>query len=220
MVSLPNVTVVQQALTRLDPLVVIDFFLSETAELADVGMYGMGNIGTALAGLVAPRVAAAAEWPVVFWMWLPVLLAMAVVFWVVGRDAPGFQPVTTPVAERFSVCRREPLTWVLALFYFVTFGGFVAIGNYLPILLVGAGTGLEAPGAAARASGFVVLATLARPVSGVLADRWGGARLLNATFGLVAAFAIVLAFGPGMTVITGAFLGSAFMLGLGNGAVF
>lgn len=40
MVSLPNNQVVKQALQNLDPLVVIDFFLSETAELADVVLPG------------------------------------------------------------------------------------------------------------------------------------------------------------------------------------
>ncbi|HEU4643384.1 MAG TPA: molybdopterin oxidoreductase family protein [Gemmatimonadaceae bacterium] len=36
MVSLPENAIVQRALERLDPLVVVDFFMSETAELADV----------------------------------------------------------------------------------------------------------------------------------------------------------------------------------------
>jgi assimilatory nitrate reductase catalytic subunit len=40
MVSLPDVNVVQRALRALDPLVVIDFFLSETAEMADVVLPG------------------------------------------------------------------------------------------------------------------------------------------------------------------------------------
>jgi assimilatory nitrate reductase catalytic subunit len=40
MVSLPDVNVVQRALESLDPLVVIDFFMSETAELADVVLPG------------------------------------------------------------------------------------------------------------------------------------------------------------------------------------
>src|SRR5918912_188814 len=40
MVSLPDVNVVQRALSRLDPLVVIDFFMSETAELADMVLPG------------------------------------------------------------------------------------------------------------------------------------------------------------------------------------
>ncbi len=40
MVSLPNNHVVKRALENLDPLIVIDFFLSETAELADVVLPG------------------------------------------------------------------------------------------------------------------------------------------------------------------------------------
>jgi assimilatory nitrate reductase catalytic subunit len=40
MVSLPDNAVVQRALNNLDPLVVIDFFMSETAELADVVLPG------------------------------------------------------------------------------------------------------------------------------------------------------------------------------------
>jgi assimilatory nitrate reductase catalytic subunit len=40
MVSLPEVAVVERALARLDPLVVVDFFLSETAARADVVLPG------------------------------------------------------------------------------------------------------------------------------------------------------------------------------------
>src|SRR5437764_10398819 len=40
MVSLPDNHVVKRALENLDPLIVIDFFLSETAELADVVLPG------------------------------------------------------------------------------------------------------------------------------------------------------------------------------------
>jgi len=65
-----------------------------------------------------------------------------------------------------------------------------------------------------------VLATLARPLGGHPGDRWGGAPVLNVVFAIVAGFAVFPAFGPGMAVITIAFLGSAFMLGLGNGAGF
>jgi assimilatory nitrate reductase catalytic subunit len=40
MVSLPEIAVVQRAIEQLDPLVVVDFFMSETAELADVVLPG------------------------------------------------------------------------------------------------------------------------------------------------------------------------------------
>ena len=96
---------------------------------------------------------------------------------------------------------------------------FVAISVYLPTFLVDA-FGLERADAAARAAGFVVLATLMRPVGGTLADRWGAAPVLNGTFLAVALLPIVLAFGPGFATITVAFLGIAAALGLGNGAVF
>ncbi len=44
--------------------------------------------------------------------------------------------------------------------------------------------------------------------------------MLDLVFLVVTVLAVVLAFGPGMTLITVAFLGIAFVLGLGNGAVF
>ncbi|HEX3243876.1 MAG TPA: MFS transporter, partial [Chloroflexota bacterium] len=69
-------------------------------------------------------------------------------------------------------------------------------------------------------SGFILLATLARPLGGYLGDRWGGAPILNMAFVIVAIFAVVLAFRPQMIPSTIAFLGTAFVLGLGNGAVF
>ncbi len=184
-----------------------------------LGVYGVGNVGTAIASSVAPWVAAVYDWPLAFWLFLPVLLVTAALFWLVGRDAPDRKVQAGGLAERLAVFRARPLTWVLALFYFVTFGGFVAISVYLPTLLVGE-YDLERTDAGLRAAGFVVLATLARPLGGHLADRWGGAPVLNLVFLTVGAMAIVLAFEPGMVAITVAFLSIAFVLGLGNGAVF
>lgn len=183
-----------------------------------LGVYGMGNVGTALASALAPRLATDHGWPAAFWVFVPALVTMAILFWLLARDAPGPRP-SGSLTERLAVFRRAPVAWVLALFYFVTFGGFVAISVYLPTLLVDAYR-LDRTDAGLRAAGFVALATLARPLGGSLADRWGGTPILNAVFLVVAAFAVVLAFGPGMPVITVAFLAIAFMLGLGNGAVF
>lgn len=184
-----------------------------------LGVYGMGNIGTAIAGIMAPRVASAYGWQYAFWVFIPALLLIGALFWFFGRDAPRAMAVPKSLGERIAIFRRQPLSLVLALFYFVTFGGFVAIGVYLPTLLVGT-YGLTVTDAAGRAAGFVILATIARPLGGLLADRWGGAPVLSTSFLAVAALAVVLAFEPAMATITVAFLGIAFMLGLGNGAVF
>jgi MFS family permease len=116
------------------------------------------------------------------------------------------------------VLARERLSWVLAGFYFLTFGGFVAFSIYLPSLLRDE-FGLAAADAGFRAAGFVVLATLCRPVGGWLADRIGGARVLSVVFVALVPFALLLAW-PSILPFTVGALGCAALLGFGNGAVF
>ena len=65
------------------------------------------------------------------------------------------------------VLRDEPVAWWLGAFYFLTFGGFVAFSIYLPTLLRSQ-FGLSPADAGFRAAGFVVLATLMRPLGGWL----------------------------------------------------
>lgn len=184
-----------------------------------LGIYGMGNIGTAVAAFTAPWIATRFGWPAAFQAFLPLLALMAALFWVLGREAPRPAGPPASLSSQLGLLRTQPLTWALSLFYFGTFGGFVALSIYLPTFLVQA-YGLALPDAAARAAGFVVLATLARPVGGLLSDRVGGARVLDAVFPTVALLGVLLATQPGMLPLTVAFLGIAAALGLGNGAVF
>jgi NNP family nitrate/nitrite transporter-like MFS transporter len=184
-----------------------------------LGVYGMGNVGTAVAAIVAPRMAVGPGWPAAFWVFTPLLAGSAVLFRLIARESPRFVPRRGTVAERTRVLIDRPVSWVLILFYFVTFGGFVAMGNFLPSLLT-SNYGLTIADAGARTAGFVIMATLARPLGGWLADRFGGTSVLNAVFVVEALFAVMLAFEPGMIGITIGFLGSAGALGVGNGAVF
>ena len=117
-----------------------------------------------------------------------------------------------------AVLRRAPTAWLLGAFYFLTFGGFVAFSIYLPTLLR-AQFGLAPADAGFRAAGFVVLATLMRPLGGWLADRIGGAQVLSWVFGGVALFSLLLTW-PSMVPFTVGALGCAMLMGLGNGAVF
>ena len=113
---------------------------------------------------------------------------------------------------------RERLSWALSAFYFLTFGGFVAFSIYLPSLLKDQ-FHLQPPDAGFRTAGFVVLATLLRPLGGWLSDRIGGARVLSVVFSVVIPFALLLAW-PSMLPFTIGALGCAVLMGLGNGAVF
>lgn len=183
-----------------------------------LGVYGMGNIGQSVAVFGAPVLALSlGSWRSVFYIFAAVSFLWGIVFYLFARDAASTAKPKT-LAENLSVLRRSPLAWVLSLFYFLTFGGFVALSIYLPTLL-GDVFKLTPTDAGARTAGFVLLATVMRPVGGWLADRWGGARVLVAVFTALTGFGLLMSYAwmPSFTV--GA-LGGAMMLGLGNGAVF
>jgi MFS transporter, NNP family, nitrate/nitrite transporter len=187
-----------------------------------LGIYGAGMGGTVLAGLTAPPIAD--EWGLAapFWVATALVATMSVVFWLRARDAPR-APRTGPAPGMFaalSVFRGSGRAWALVLFYFLAFGGFVAMFLYLPKLLT-AEHDLTKADAGARAAGFALLAVIGRPLGGWLSDRIGAARILRICFVAVAALALVLAAAyTAMVPLTISCLTMALALGLGTGAVF
>lgn len=182
-----------------------------------LGVYGLGNIGQSAAVFLGPVLAALAGWQNVFRGTAALLVAWAVIFFLFARNsAKTVRPAG--ISVMLSVLARERLSWLLSLFYFLTFGGFVAFSIYLPALLKDQ-FGLRPADAGFRTAGFVVLATLARPLGGWLSDRIGGARVLQIVFLGVAPFALLMSW-PSILPFTVGALGCAFLLGNGNGAVF
>ena len=187
-----------------------------------LGIYGIGNIGTAAAVFaMAPLVHALGGRQGAFWFYLIPVAIMAAVFWLFARDAPGLvEPV--PLGSSLAAVGRVPLTWQLGLFYFVTFGGFVFFANYLPQLLAD-WFPLDRQDAPLQAAIFTVGATLARPVGGWLADQMGGAKVLVWVFAFVVATRLVLAWQAGnanIVIVTDLLFSLALGLGIGNGAIF
>jgi MFS transporter, NNP family, nitrate/nitrite transporter len=186
-----------------------------------LGVYGMGMGGTVLAALTAPKIARQWSFATPFWVAAALMAVMAVVFWFVARDPRAAAP---PHPVSFSapidVFRKSPRAWALTLFYFLSFGGFVAMFLYLPKLLTGVHE-LSKTDAGYRAAGFALLAVLARPVGGWLADRIGAERVLRISFIATIALAVMLALTyEHMVPLTIACLTMAAGLGLGTGAVF
>ena len=182
-----------------------------------LGIYGLGTMGQSLAVFVGPVVAARLGWEAVFRGMSALLLVWALIYVVLARNPPQAGPPAS-IAAMMRVLRRAPTAWLLGAFYFLTFGGFVAFSIYLPTLMR-AQFGLTPADAGFRAAGFVVLATLMRPVGGWLADRIGGAQVLSWVFGGVALFSLLLMW-PSMVPFTVGALACALLMGLGNGAVF
>lgn len=183
-----------------------------------LGVFGMGNIGQSVAVFGAPVLALwLSSWRPVFYIFAAVTLVWGVVFYLFARDAVSTVKPKT-FRENLDVLRRSKFAWVLSLFYFLTFGGFVAFSIYLPTLLKDL-FNLSPADAGARTAGFVLLATLMRPVGGMLADRFGGARVLVGVFIAMAVLGSLMGC-PFMPTFTVGALGAAAALGMGNGAVF
>lgn len=182
-----------------------------------LGIYGIGNAGQSVAVFLGPILALGIGRGNVFVSMGVLLVVWTVVFFTFARNAPVTTPPPT-LHAMLGVLTRNRLAWYLSSFYFVTFGGFVAFSIYLPSLLVD-DFQLSRPDAGFRAAGFVVLATLLRPVGGILADRIGGARVLAGVFAAIVPFSALMAWNSMVPFTVGA-LGCASLLGLGNGAVF
>lgn len=192
-----------------------------------LGIYGAGNIGQSLAAFGSPVLAAWAGMRWGFWTFAVLLSIWLLTFLTLGRNAPSttapmsFREIARPLSNRGS--------WVLSLYYFLTFGGFVAMAIYLPTFLTELFK-LTPQDAGFRTAGFVVLATVMRPVGGWLADRIGGRAVLSWIFPAVVISAVFLSVAveermqvtgiPAMIPFTIGALGMAAVIGLGNGAVF
>jgi len=184
-----------------------------------LGIYGAGMGGTVLAGLTAPGIADNVSLSAAFFF-AAALAAIALVIWVaLARDAPVPNHPAS-MRDPIAVLGTGIRAWALVLFYFLAFGGFVAMYLYLPKLLTGVHD-LTKTDAGARAAGFALLAVIGRPLGGTISDRIGAERVLLVCFVTVGVLALVLAAAYDSIVpLTICCLVMAGALGLGMGAVF
>jgi NNP family nitrate/nitrite transporter-like MFS transporter len=185
-----------------------------------LGVYGMGMGGSVLTALTAPTIAQRWGMDAMFIAGALLVLIVGGVFMALAQEPSVPRPAVVSLIAPFRIFLTEARAWALALFYFLTFGGFVAMFLYLPKLLVGVHH-LTRADAGARAAGFALFAVLARPIGGYLADRLGAQRVLLVCFGIATLLAAGLAAGYASIIPLTIFcLMLAVMFGLGTGAVF
>src|SRR5690625_2538957 len=181
------------------------------------GIYGMGNIGTAVTTFAAPVLAVQFGWSKAVQIYLILLLIFIGfnIFFGDRREERVKQPIMRQIK---SVYKNEKL-WIFSLFYFITFGSFVAFTVFLPNFLVDFFS-LDKVDAGFRTAGFIIIATLVRPIGGWLADRFQPLLLLVGVFFGLTIAAIILAFSPAIGLYTVGSLLIAFSAGIGNGVIF
>lgn len=172
-----------------------------------LGVFGAGNVGSAVTKLLAPLVMVAAGWMAVAKVWAIALAIAGVLFWFLAADDPKLAERrasgTKPMPFRKQI---EPLAnlqvWRFSLYYFFVFGGFVALALWLPRYLIGA-YGLDVKTAGLIAACYSIPASLFRVVGGQLSDRIGARRVMYWTFGVSALCTFALSYPDTQYIVKG-----------------
>jgi len=182
-----------------------------------MGIAGAGNSGTLLSSLFAPRLAQMFGWHNVFaFVSIPLLVVWAVFFFL-AKEAPVRRSVKT-WKDYTSVLRIADSGW-FCFVYSLTFGGFSGFASYLPIFFCDQ-YGVSRVTAGDLTTFVVLFGSFLRPVGGVLADRFGGYRMLLVLFAIAILSLGLLATLPPKPVAVTLFALLMAMLGMGNGCVF
>lgn len=181
------------------------------------GIYGAGNIGTAITSFSAPVLANAYGWRNTIKIFLLVVLFFALVNFIFGDRKERKVNISLP--DQIKEVYKNPKLWFLSLFYFITFGSFVAFTIYLPSFLVNHFE-LDKVDAGLRTAGFIALATVFRPIGGWLGDKVNPFLILMAVFFSLTFAGFLLSFTPSLPIYSFGCLLVAFFAGIGNGAIF
>ncbi len=207
-----------------------------------MGIAGAGNMGVVLDSLFVPWIAEHYGWQSVFGaLLIPIAIVFGLYTWL-AKDAPD-RP--TPVTfANYAVVLKDADTWWFMFFYSITFGGFVGLGNALP-LYFSAWYHVSGVTAGLMVALVVFAGSLFRPVGGMVADRIGGIRALQILFMIVSLSYLAISFlpqgaAPDAQLLAAAKVGGwglwdmpgiawfavllffvgAMALGMGNGSVF
>ncbi|MGB3301913.1 MFS transporter [Gordonia sp. (in: high G+C Gram-positive bacteria)] len=186
------------------------------------GVFGAGMGGTALSAFFTPRFR---EWFGYFpthVIMAVALVVVAAVCWMFMRDAPSWTPNTEPSVPKLVSAMKLPITWQMSFLYAAAFGGFVAFSTYLPTYLNDVYDITDLKSAGARTAGFAIAAVIARPIGGILSDKFGPRLITAISCGGAALLAVWMitkpSLGSGLAAVD--FILMAVMMGMGAGAVF
>lgn len=181
-----------------------------------MGIAGAGNSGTALAALLAPRLAQHFGWQSVYGFAALMMLVPLATMIFFAKEPPDVEHQS--LRQHLS-CLFEKDGWAFNLIYVITFGGFLGLATFLPSFFYS-----QFHVSKVQAGTLTVLATftgsLTRVVGGWFADRIGGITTLSVVFLIAIAGLMGLLSSPPLMATTLLFMLCFAALGAGNGATF
>ncbi|MEB2860131.1 nitrate/nitrite transporter [Staphylococcus sp. GCP4] len=192
------------------------YFSKDKVGLAN-GIYGVGNIGTAVSSFCAPVLAGAIGWQNTVRSYLIILSIFAILMFLLGdKNEPK---VKIPLMAQVKDLSKNYKLYYLSLWYFITFGAFVAFGIFLPNFLVDHFS-IDKVDAGIRSGIFIALATFLRPVGGIIGDKFNAVQALIIDFMIMIIGALILSLSSHIVLFTIGCLAISICAGIGNGLIF
>lgn len=201
---------------------------------------GLGNVSPALSTVLLPFAIVAFGIIGAYSVWLAILVAITIVYGARIQDAPVFQlrerGMTADPATAASLggsesvpsgtataglrqAARVPATWMLVSFYFLSFGGFLALTAWLPTYWH-AMYGVPLRVAGVLTASFTVVCAVVRVVGGVASDRLPIRFALAGNFLLMIAGLVTVGLSNHLVVSLAGTIAIAVGMGLQNAVVF
>jgi len=192
------------------------YFSKDKVGLAN-GIYGVGNIGTAVSSFCAPVLAGAIGWQNTVRSYLIILSIFAILMFLLGdKNEPK---VKIPLMAQVKDLSKNYKLYYLSLWYFITFGAFVAFGIFLPNFLVDHFS-IDKVDAGIRSGIFIALTTFLRPVGGIIGDKFNAVQALIIDFVIMIIGALILSLSSHIVLFTIGCLAISICAGIGNGLIF
>ncbi len=220
----------------------VSYWYPQRAQGSALAIYaGLGNLAPGLFALILPSLVVWLGFTISYVLWLGILVLLVGLVYRYMQDAPYFQyremGIEIDPEALLLACGEELLpsgkamdsirkagsdwrTWVLTYFYFITFGGFIALTVWFPTYW----SELYAAGlvqAGLLTALYSLSASLLRVLGGYAADRIGGEKVTLLSFVIVAAGALLMTLSS--RSIGGAVVGVLLLalgMGFANAAVF
>ena len=197
----------------------ISFFFPEAEKGKALGLNAAGgNLGTGLVQLAVPAivgVGAGVHLERAGLVFIPLALLAAALAW---RFMDNLSSARADYRS-LAAAARSRHTWVISFLYIGTFGSFIGYAGAFPTLLKS-----QFPEVAASIAFLgALVGALTRPLGGIVADRWGGARVAIGAFVVLAAGAVGAVLGlqqHRFPLFFAAFIVLFAGSGIGNGATY
>jgi NNP family nitrate/nitrite transporter-like MFS transporter len=221
----------------------VSYWYPQRTQGVALALYGgLGNLAPGIFAFVIPVVVIHVGFIYSYMLWFIMLLCVMALFGYFMKDAPFFQykemGIEIDKDALLITCGEELIpadnmitsvkeagsdhrTWILTFFYFVSFGGFIALTVWFPTYWKEY-FGMTLVRAGALTALYSLSTSLLRVAGGVYSDRVGGERVLAASFSvtLIGSTLLTIPFFRSSVVSLLGMMILAIGMGFSNAAVF